>query len=487
MRPSPFGLVGLGAISAVTLARALVLASPGVPVGVDGGNWLAFGSLVRPGMVYPPLVPLLFIMLATAVGPTLATVLAAAAAAAAPGLAIVGIAGLVRRPVIGAIAALAAVGSLGVGEAAAWGGYPQLLALAAAMGAIAAAAVYLVEGRGAALVAFGALFAGVVATSHLEAFPALGAVGLLAVWSWATAGSQARRPLIVMSVAALPFIALAPIYGELLATLGGPSTGAPDPGRILGATWPVYFAVLALAPCAFAVVVLHRPTTTDRRELAMLAAGATAALAWGAAFVISGEPRLIHDVAALAPLAGVVLAGRLLRPAATGLGRIAPFSVGVVAVAFTVSAGLAAFPAQVAYYQILGPAEVSTFRWLGELPATRPGEILVADVRGVPLGWWAEGLARREVLFAADLRWLRFASESAQARLANAILYGSNFPAGASRAASSSCGVRYVVLPRASAFGLSAEWAPAGWRVAFAASDMIVLSPAAGFLGADFR
>lgn len=472
-------LVGLGSIGAITLVRAIVLASAGVPTGIDGGNWLAFGTLDRPGLAYPPVVPSVFSFLVGAVGPTLATVLLAAAAAAAPGIAILAVAWPVRQTIVGIFAATAAVASMAVGEAAAWGGYPQLLAISAAVAGLTAAAIYLAEGGRVALVSFAALFAGVVATSHLEAIPAAGAVAILAAWSWTTTGGRsARRPLVVLALAALPFVALAPLYTELLATREASVAGGLDLDRILGSGWLAYIFLLSLVPLALALAHrVRRSHGAAPRDLALLAAAAAAAVAWGGAYLVSGEVRLVHDVAVLAPFGAVALAVPAARVRAVRFGSVRLRSAGVAAVGVIAALGLAAFPAQVAYYRILDPSDVAALRWLAALPETSPTEVLVADVHGVPLGWWAEGIAGREVLFASDIRWLRFEAERTRARIANTILYGSGFPSATSSEVAAGAGVRYVVLPSASAFGLSADRVPAGWSVAFAEAGSVILSP----------
>ena len=48
-------------------------------------------------------------------------------------------------------------------------------------------------------------------------------------------------------------------------------------------------------------------------------------------------------------------------------------------------------------------------------------------VRAAPLGWWVEGLGRRQSLLASALRWLNFPDEVRRARQANAV-FTENFP-----------------------------------------------------------
>jgi hypothetical protein len=119
---------------------------------------------------------------------------------------------------------------------------------------------------------------------------------------------------------------------------------------------------------------------------------------------------------------------------------------------------------------------VAVLDWL-DRQAIGSDRLLVADRRGVPLGWWAEGWTGEQALFASDLRWLRFAAERDRARLANELLYGSSLPAGPSSARVAEAGIRFVYLPSGSAFGIDLESPPTGWEVTFSADDAVVLTP----------
>lgn len=476
MRQRSIVFVGLGAIAAIAALRAVVLAAPGVPSGIDGGNWLAFSSIQRPGVVYPPLVPTVLTILSKGVGPTAACALLGAVASAAPGLVILAVATWQRRAVIGVFAALAATGSGALGETAAWGGYPQPLGLAAVLAALGAAVAYLDGGGRRELVVFGLLFAAAVWTSHLESIPALGALTLLVLWHVTShRGTHGGRAAALLGVACLGFAALAPVYAALLATIGVASPQPLDPARILGVGWVAYLALLCLVPpsLALAHVRARRGAPISQRDLSVAGAAAAAIVAWAGAFLVSGEPRLIHDAVVLAPFGalGVTPFWTLGRP-----WSIALRSAGVAATGAVVATGLAVFPAQASYYRILNASEVAAVQWLATPDQQGAERILVADVRGVPLGWWVEGLAGREVLFASDTRWLRFEAERTQARIANTILYGSGFPGEASIERASTAGVRYVLLASGAAFGISRESPPPGWGIAFAAGDTVVLA-----------
>jgi hypothetical protein len=200
-------------------------------------------------------------------------------------------------------------------------------------------------------------------------------------------------------------------------------------------------------------------------------------LAWGAAFLVSGERRLIHDLAVLAPLGAVALAPWL------GVwlpGRRAPRTIAaaaLVAVALSTASGLRAFPDQVAFYQVLTRDSLTAIEWLASQPGLTDGDVLVADVHGAPIGWWVEGITRHRTRFGSDLRWLRFPAERERARQANRVLYAPGSPDAASAAVAAGFGIGYLLLPSASAFGVASDEPPAGWTIAFDAGLAIVLTP----------
>jgi hypothetical protein len=122
------------------------------------------------------------------------------------------------------------------------------------------------------------------------------------------------------------------------------------------------------------------------------------------------------------------------------------------------------------------PGELAAMSWLARQPIAN-GEVLIADRAGVPLGWWAEGLIGREAVYASELRWLRFDAERQRAMVANVLLYKSGFPDSASASVMATAGIRYVLLPYATAFGIDRAGGTAGWRIAFDAGDAVVMTP----------
>jgi hypothetical protein len=465
----------------MALLRAIALFTPGAPSGIDGGNWLAFGTFFRAGMLYPPLVPALFSLLVGLVGPPIATAIAGAVAGAAPAVAILALLVWARRPMAGAMAALVVVSSRAIGEMVAWGGYPQPLATAFALVAIVALTKWLIDGSRDALVTFALGFAALAATSHLVVVPASGAIGLLLLGAILHSPRvRARRAAVAVGLAVLPILALAPTYLALFGTLGGVGAGQPgDAERVLGLGWPMYMLVLGAVPLAAVCLRRIAPSEDiDARDLVLLLAASAAAVSWLCAYLISGEPRLLHDVAPLALFGAGSLVPVVQVPAARVPGlRPLLAGAGFVTIIGLTMTGLMAFPAQVAYYHLLSPDQFAALEWLKASDVSSPRTVLVADVRGVPVGWWAEGMVGHEVLFASDLRWLRFPDELARAEQANKLLYASGFPGGASATAVHDAGIKYVFLPSAIAFGINTASLPSGWRLVFSSGDAVVLSP----------
>lgn len=479
-------LVGVAAIAAVAFLRATVLFTPGAPSGIDGGNWLAFGTFDRAGMTYPPLVPMLFAALVGLTGPVLATGVAGAAATAAPALAALGLHAWAGRPVAGTLAALAIVSSRAIGEIAAWGGYPQPTATAWALVALVALAAWLIQGSRRALAVFALSLTAVVATSHLIAVPTAGALALiLIVAGLVCRRTRWRRVAAAAGIGLVPFLMLAPVYAALFSTLGGPGAGqAEDAERILGVGWPLYVVVLLAVPIGFAVAMRRRPRADaiDSRNLALMVAATAAAVSWAVAYLVSREPRLLHDVAVLAlfgAAAFVPLVGSAVR--APGARRLLA-GLGFAAVVTLTVTGLSVFRDQVAYYHVLSSDEFAAIEWLTDHASAEPRSILSADERGVPVGWWVEGMVRQEVLFASDLRWLRFQSERDRAKLANELLYRSGFPDEGSAATVHDAGVEFVFLPSAAAFGIDPAGPPSGWQTVYTRGNAVVLVPATAVL-----
>jgi hypothetical protein len=475
IRSSLVPVIGLVAVLGITFLRVLTVAGVS-PSGIDGGNWLAFGSVERAGVAYPPIVPFLFSELVALVGPTVATSIAAAMAIGLPAIAILALATWAGRPMVGVFAALFVVASPILGEAIAWGGYPQPIATAAAVLALAALAAYIRDGRLQALGVFGIAFAVVAGTSHLVAVPTALAAIVIVVAHLRRSRTSLLRGTRAGLVACVPLALLAPTYLALFATLGLVSPSGSDVARILGPYWLAYPAVLALVVVTAMFVRVGPIQMLNGRDRVLLATAGAASIAWAAAFVASGEPRLLYDLPTLVPLGVIALIPVAASFAVTPRMRLGLAAATLAICMVFVGSGLSAFPAQVAFYHVMTPGELAAMRWLGNQPIAAD-EVLVADRAGVPLGWWAEGLIGRQELYASELRWLRFDAERERSRTANVLLYQSGFPDSASAARMVTAGIHYVLLPYGSAFGIESAGPAAGWSVAFESGDALVLAP----------
>jgi hypothetical protein len=292
------------------------------------------------------------------------------------------------------------------------------------------------------------------------------------------------RPIVaVAAFTALPFAVLAPTYAALFSTLAGGGSGIQfgDAERVLGLGWPVYLAVLILVPLGLAIAGRRASIAAElsSRDQVLAVAASAAAISWILAYAVSGEPRLLHDMGVLAVfgIAAVVPFARAV--AREGRGRVGLMAGGFVVVVLLTATGLSVFPDQVAFYHIITRDRFSAIEWISEHAPAQARSILVADLSGVPVGWWTEGMVGQEVLFASDLRWLRFATERDRVKLANALLYRSGFPGVGSVSMIRNAGVHYVFLPSAGAFGVDPTNPPSGWQVEFAAGDAVVLAPTA--------
>lgn len=473
-------IIGVAALVLVGLVRATALFSPGAPSGIDGGNWLAFGSFDRPGMAYPPVVPALFSGLVGVVGAVTATAISGALSAIASALGVLVILTWAGHARTGVLAALAIATSGAIGEVAAWGGYPQPIATAFALIALTAAAHWLGSAGRTSFVVFAAAFAGVVATSHLVGILALAAVLILIGLATILGQANLRRAVLVGMVALLPFLVLLPTYATLAALSEQPVIEPTDSAeRVLGAVWPVYFAIVIAVPTALVLAHRRPAVAAELRpgDQAVLRAATAGGVTWFLAYLVTREPRLLYDLLVLSCL-GAAAAMPVVLSIVRSPGRrqlIAAVAFGaIVAIA---GSGMAAFPEQVAFYRVLSPDRFDSIQWLAK-NAREPRSIVVADVAGVPIGWWVEGLVGEETVYASDLRWVRFPSERDRARQANTFLYRSVFPTRSSAEAAEQAGIAYVFLPSAGAFGIDPGHPPAGWTVAFTRGDSIVLAPA---------
>jgi hypothetical protein len=456
-----------GACAIAVILRAWVLGEPGVPPGIDGGNWLAFGrdllegSTRSPALAYPPVVPVLTSMLVSTLGPTLGVATVAAVAAVAPA---VGAFLVLRWAGLGwggAVLASFLLAASAVGEAAAWGGYPQLLAAPLVLCSLWLLDGWLRGGKRKALV--GAAVGGMLVTS-VSHFAAL--VGILAAVAitlchlgMSARGRQAlvlRRAAAGVGLTGVLALPLVPIYTRLidaaiasrgaepsLATIGL----AELPARFVevhGAAWPIW-AIGAAA--SVTGVVLFRELRGH--PLWIVNAGSAAALV--VTFLITREPRVLHEVPTMAVLGLGLWIHRLGRDDGAGArakaGAVATAGL-ALSLALVTFVGIRDFPRQRDAYAVLDGDLVQAVEWIRD--ETPEGSLVaVSSVGDAPLGWWVEGLTYRPVLYSAPLRWLAFPEERVAAGLANHLFLSIGMPSTEGMRAAEALGVDYVLLAKA--------------------------------------
>lgn len=431
-----FGAVALGVVA----LRALILLDQPGPSGIDGGNWLAFGhaligNRVRSSeIVYPPLVPVLTLLATTLLGPTAGLNLLASVASIAPAS---GVFAALRYAGGGWTAVLASgplLASTSVGEAAAWGGYPQLFALGLMIAFIAAVDRVMRWPDTAAVIVAGVLLFLALAASHLFAAMVVAGGAITVVLHVLFIRDPAYRSHHVRSVkrlaaASAPCVLLAPLYLHLARTVLDTFSSRPVGDRIGGRSlvsaaefvyrdFPLYWrgaAVLAvLAPVLLWPRRMTRSwmvtTTSVMSAVFVLAAFREARFAYALPVVASlGVGAWLRDVSASASH-NVVARGV----------AVAACVIAATAVVWNVPAGLRMFEGQRDFYRVVTPDVLAALAWL-ERESDPNTTVAVNSVLDSPAGWWVEGVARRPTFTASDLKWLNFEDERRRARVANGI------------------------------------------------------------------
>ena len=474
------------AMACVGLAvmRAVVLMRGGAPATVDSGNWLAFGhallgSHVRSStIVYPPVVPLILTSVSSLFGARVAVGLVGAVSSLAPGAAVYWV---LRRSELrwSAVALAVLVTAAGsTGESTAWGGFPQLLGLGGMVVALWLLDEWLTEPTWRRGLAAGAALLFVGATSDI-AFGATLVCAVLVVGLRTLAGAdtvnRASRMLRTLPYVVLPMVPLIPLYSRLIQAtrqtgpdhVGAKLTLSEVPNAVeflyRDLPWPWRLALVSavVAPLLFA------DRWRDRLWIVATSLLATASVTT----VVLHEDRFLY----LLPLGVALGLGLWARELAWAplpfMRRFRPALAAALAV-FVVAqivTGAHVFGAQRDYYGILDPGSTAAIEWISH---NTPRNALIAapTVRGAPLGWWVEGLGRRQSLLASALRWLNFPDEVRRARQANAV-FTENFPNEATIA--SSAARRSRLCARAARFGDRRSGAPARVRAAAPATGRV--------------
>lgn len=430
------GAALLAVLALLASARWAVLAGHGGPPGMDPGNWLAFGhsllgqSVRDPAIVYPPLVPLLCVASVAAFGLQPGLDVLAAVASLAPG---VGLFLLLRAVGIRWLAVAAAAvlsASSSVGEAAAWGGYPQLLALGFLLALLGALHLLLTTARWRWAVAASALLLGCLASNELVGVAALIAGALLLTYHVTVLRSRhgwtALRALAVAGAVLAPSVLLIPTYLTLISTtlaaqhaLGSTGLSAAAVAGAVGFQFrdlPGLW-LAALACSFFTALTFPRWVRQPAVVVGWVLLCTTAVLVLGTA-----EPRFMYLLPAAALLAVVGVVADVAALVTTR--RHLHIGIGLVGVALCAAAALAGlryYQQQVTFYGRLTPSDVGALTWLRD---STPRDAVVAVTRAgsdFTLGWWVEGVANRRAVYDAELGNLNYADERERVLVAQSI------------------------------------------------------------------
>lgn len=448
----------------VAAARYWMLSDRALPPGIDGGNWLAFGhallghSVRSTSIVYPPLVPLAVTAAVALLGATHGVALVAALASVGPG---VGAYHALRRTgatVVSFLAAAFLVPATSTGEAAAWGGYPQLVGLGLTVVFAVWADRWLGSGRRRDGLVASALLLFDLLTSHFTSAVAFLALAVLLVLrvvdhrgdqsgdgTWPGKWSVVGRAAVVCLVA-LPLL---PLYVHLAqAMLSSGSVSGPAGHGQLSALWgQLEHASPGFGPASLVVAVLS-PLLLVRIGRRPLWNVAVAVLAAGVVLVlITGQARFEYVLPVGVALAVGCWIDALVGSNQAPVRRTGAVLAGAVAVAVFAACVLGPrdFRAQRGRYAVLDQPTYQAIRWLGTHTALGAG-VVVPDVGGAPLGWWVEGLASRPTLTATSLDWVVFPDERRRASEAAFVL--GQLPSPSTFVEARRFGAHYLLLPK---------------------------------------
>ncbi len=463
---------GLFAAVTVTMIgiRFVVFASDGAPPTIDAGNWLAFGdSLLGEGarsssISYPPVVPLLTHAFVAVIGLTNGVSLLAAIAATAPGVGVfvaLGSAGLGRARLFPAIVLLG-VGS--VGEAASWGGFPQLLGMGLLPYGVLATHRFLDDPSRRTAFRFGLVVMAMLAISHFVAAVLVVAslVGFGTELYQRRSGAWVFSLVRLSPLVVLPSVWLVPIYLDLIdAVFWNPNEFAELDNltfsnffdRLEGIYSDAPFLWRLLIPLTVITPFLRWPK--DRWVVVKVQRSLFLALA--VMLFVAAESRYLYLLPTLAMLSVALWIREAARRLDVGSSRPSVrkqieqrrLLLGVVVVLAVLAqtfAGLRLLDDQRYFFTAMSPPLVEAIELAGE-EAGEGGTIAVPSVRNAPIGWWVEALTKRRVVYGSALRWLNFADEVERAAAANTI-FTPDFPTEDTVELFSASRVDVVVLPR---------------------------------------
>lgn len=458
------------AVVVIAVIRFMILREGGAPATIDAGNWLAFGDALfgadtrSPTIVYPPVVPLLTKGFVEAFGLINGVAAFGAIASVAPAL---GFYVALRSFGLGVEVlpgALLVLGASAVGEATAWGGFPQLLGLGLLVLALCQLDRWISSGRRADAALTGLLVMALFATTHFVGI----AFGVASLVILALGYPRLRghdRPWTAWAVDVLLIVAPAVWLLPLYLDLAGAFSGDTQSFRFLNQlTWsnvmerieflyrdfPSFWRIaLPLTVLTPLVLAGRRSSPVWRVLVAVLVSSAGLALA-------TREGRFLY-LATLAVALAVTLWFQALRevfgllpgsgPAPRGrrVGRWALVALFVGVATWQMIAGTDFFREQRNYYGIVTPGLLEGLeRIRDDTPAD--SILAVASIRDAPLGWWVEAITDRKTYYSSALRWLSYADELERAGIGNEI-FSRTFPDASSVAVAEEHRVDYLIVP----------------------------------------
>lgn len=379
-------------------------------------------------------------------------------ASLAPGVGVVVIGRRVCNAWVASLAGLLLLFSGSVGEAAGWGGFPQLLGLGLLPLLVWSVDKWFVDGGRRAAIGAGLAIAVVAATSDLVVVAAVLAAVVTIALRLTVAKPAAKRGSSWADLVwiVLPSLVVAPFYVPLLSALarrGGShtiGTRLTPTGFLDGVEF--LFRDTPVVGWVGVVVLLVAPALLfDMRRTRLYVATVAIATSSVVLSLALSEVRFLY-VLPVAVALGICLWGEAVIEhhdhVVVMLGR-----VGLVAlIAGTALQGWRSFDAfegQRDYYAVMDASTVQALDWIRR--ETPPDAVILAPpVNNAPISWWIEGYARRATLGGSPLRWLGYPDEVRRARLANRLL-GNFFNPETDLALARAAGVDYVLIPQRSA------------------------------------
>lgn len=448
----------LGAITPVFIR---VVMTGSVPLGVDGGQWVALGRTFfathHPRGMYPPLVPLLAWLLTLLLPFRAALSVLALAAAAAPGI---GVGLFARRlnatPLVSVLAAFALSATGMTGETFLWAGYPQLVALGFVPLALLALEELLSPGVPTRSVRssqtlLAVMVVAIASTSHLVLLSTIAAMFVMIASRLrfkTTLGAlrSLRRPVLYCVLCAF---LLTPVYisiSETFAASRSDTVSSRFSQLIAAYQYVLRAELIPYGVLILAAVVLLWRSMSSRGVLSASAAVLCSILL----------PYLLRE-RRLAYLAGTAVA-MLLIVASTTLTttlttpmrlRSVVGAVAALAAVFTSVVGLSRTQTDNDFYEYVTPAALELAEQTARFSASDEA-VAVTSVRSFPFGWWVEGAAARRTYSMSNREVLYRASELRDLDVALRVFKASNadpFPSTYGLSAARAHNIRLLVVP----------------------------------------